>query len=52
MQTKMMLALALLVAALATIPAVGGSRDEGQAAPTYTPIVIGGNAGGNLVPLW
>jgi len=54
MPTKMMLALALLVAALATIPAVGGSRDGGQAALTYgnSPIAIGGSAGGNLVPLW
>jgi hypothetical protein len=54
MPTKIMLALALLVAALATIPAVGGSHHGGQAALSHrtAAIAIGGSAGGNLVPLW
>jgi hypothetical protein len=54
MLTKIMLALALLVAALATIPAVGAWRDSGQAGLNYSDRAgpVGGSAGGNLVPIW
>jgi hypothetical protein len=43
----------LLVSALAAMEAYG-LRDGGQAALSYqnSPAAIGGNAGGNLVPLW
>ena len=50
---KIMLAFALLIAALATIPGSAGPRDGGQAALSYNDNLTGiASGGGNLVPLW
>jgi hypothetical protein len=54
MLTKIILAFALSLAALATIPALGAWRDSGQAGLSYSDRAgpVGGSGGGNLVPLW
>jgi hypothetical protein len=54
MVAKITLAVALLVAAVAIIPAGGGVHDVGQAAlrGVKAPTGIGGSAGGNFVPVW
>ena len=56
MSTPITLALAVVIALLATIPALTGPGDGGPAVSTRSesPIATGNmsSGGGNLVPLW